>query len=229
MPKHPPSPTRRAGPHPPNARFSNVLSAEESVLVLIDPQAELLPAIRSGDSDVLTATIETLVRLAAFLHVPCISTSLAKGALNGAPWQSLTPLLVKDDPLRRETFNPFSHPEFERRVEAAARPTLLFCGLCPEGSLTQAALSALEIGYDVFVIADALGTPKPDAHRFVVERMAQSGVMVASWRQVTFEWLEGQKDDPHSQMIEEILCARPDAHEELAAYIESIHGLSPRG
>lgn len=228
MRKRPPSPTQRAAPHLQNAGFSNVLSTETSVLILIDCQAELLPAIRSGDSGGLTATIETLVRLAALLGVPCISTSLAKGSFNGAPWQSLTPLLVKGDPLRRKEFNPFSHPEFERRVEAAARMALVFCGLCPEGSLTQAALSALEIGYDVFVIADALGTPNPDAHRFAVQRMAQSGVVVASWRQVIFEWLEGRNDDPRSQIIEELLCARPDAHEELAAYLESIHAPSPR-
>lgn len=53
-----------------------------------------------------------------------------------------------------------------------------------EACLTFPTLDAIDAGYEVFPVADAVGGTSPDTHRTAMERVSQAGARLVSWAQV---------------------------------------------
>ena len=61
------------------------------------------------------------------------------------------------------------------------------CALWTEACLTFPTLDAIDAGYEVYPVVDAVGGTSPDAHRVALERVAQAGARLVSWVQVICE------------------------------------------
>jgi hypothetical protein len=57
-----------------------------------------------------------------------------------------------------------------------------------EGACIFPVLSALEDGFEVFVVADTCGGLTPEGHRFALRRMEAAGARLTSWLQVLLEF-----------------------------------------
>jgi nicotinamidase-related amidase len=60
-------------------------------------------------------------------------------------------------------------------VNRIAKPQLVLCGLWTSVCIVGPALSALEQGFEIYVIADACGDVSSEAHERAMERMIQQG------------------------------------------------------
>lgn len=109
---------------------------------------------------------------------------------------STAELFPKQAQIRREEINCWDDPVFAAAIEGFEKERLLVAGLWTETGVSFAALSALELGYDVFVVADACAGMSPDSHETAIQRMIQAGVVPITWRQILFEWYRtiGDKD-----------------------------------
>jgi nicotinamidase-related amidase len=53
----------------------------------------------------------------------------------------------------------------------------------------QTALDLLALGKEVFVVAEAVGSRRPEDRQLALERMRQEGCRIVSREMVAFEWL----------------------------------------
>ena len=86
--------------------------------------------------------------------------------------------------------NSWEDKNFVKAVEAIGKKKLVIAGLWTEVCITLAALSALEDGYEVYVITDASGGVSQEAHDMAIARMIQAGVIPMTSMQYLLEILQ---------------------------------------
>jgi nicotinamidase-related amidase len=69
------------------------------------------------------------------------------------------------------------------------RRQMVVCGAEAHVCVLQTAMGLQREGYQVFVVADAVGTRAPDDLRAALERMQQAGLVMVTTEMVVFEWL----------------------------------------
>jgi nicotinamidase-related amidase len=81
-------------------------------------------------------------------------------------------------------------------VNAIGKPRVVFAGLWTSVSIVGPALSALDQGFEVYVIADARGDISDEAHHRAMKRMVQAGVRPMTSLQYLLElqrdWARGE-------------------------------------
>jgi len=75
----------------------------------------------------------------------------------------------------RTTMNAWEDPDFRAAVERTGRKKLIIAGLWTEVCVAFPALDALGAGYEVYVVADAIGGVSRVAHESAMQRMIQAG------------------------------------------------------
>jgi nicotinamidase-related amidase len=73
-------------------------------------------------------------------------------------------------------------------IKSTGRPKLLISGLLTEACVSFPVLSALNQGYEVFVVADACGGLSAVSHELALRRMEAAGAIMTSWIQVLLEF-----------------------------------------
>jgi nicotinamidase-related amidase len=80
----------------------------------------------------------------------------------------------------RTTMNSWEDPEFRAAVERTGRKKLIIAGLWTEVCVAFPTLDALRAGYQVYVVADAIGGVSRVAHESAMQRMIQAGAIPIS-------------------------------------------------
>lgn len=159
-----------------------------SMLVVIDLQTRLMPAIEGAAS--VVANARRLVAAAALLDVPVVLTEQNPRGL-GATVAELEP-----DPsnvVRKMSFDACRTPEFLLR--ASADRVVIIAGCEAHVCVLQTALGLTDRGRRVFVARDAIGSRRAENKETAVARMARHGVEIVTTEMVVFEWL-GTADHP---------------------------------
>lgn len=159
-----------------------------SMLVIIDLQTRLMPAIDAAAS--VVANARRLVAAAALLDVPVLFTEQNPEGL-GATVAELAP-----DPsnvVRKMSFDACRMPEFLFR--ASVDRAVIIAGCEAHVCVLQTALGLTDRGQRVFVARDAIGSRRAESKETAVTRMARHGVEVVTTEMIVFEWL-GSADHP---------------------------------
>ncbi len=78
--------------------------------------------------------------------------------------------------LDRTSMNTWEDAAVIQEVNRLGKSRLVFCGLWTSVCIVGPALSALDQGYEAYVIADACGDVSTEAHDRAMDRMVQAGV-----------------------------------------------------
>ncbi len=101
--------------------------------------------------------------------------------------------------LDRTSMNTWEDEAVIRRVNEIGKPRIVLAGLWTSVCIVGPALSALEQGFEVFVIADACGDISVEAHNRAMERMVQAGAQPITALQYLLEmqrdWARGETYD----------------------------------
>ncbi len=181
-------------PHP------TLLSTDESILVVIDIQEKLLPAIHGGD-----AVVENAARLilgAALLSVPIVvSEQYAKGL--GGTVEPIREALDQAKAagadvtvLDKTTFACTGSDAFLDALEEHSREQVVLAGIETHICVLQTALDLVEEGSLAYVVGDAVGSRAPENRELALARMRQAGVIVPATESVLYEWVG---DAAHAQ------------------------------
>jgi nicotinamidase-related amidase len=148
-------------------------------LVLIDYQNEMFEVIRSETSaDLVELHVRLLAKTAKAFGLPIVLTSVGVGyGLNGPTLPSILAELEGFEPIDRASMNAFEDKAFREAVEATGRKRLIIAGLHTEICQTFATVHALQAGYDVLYVTDAVGGRSQIAHRTAIERLAHAGAV----------------------------------------------------
>lgn len=161
-----------------------LIKREECVLVLIDVQEKLLPAI--AQKEAILQNIIRLVKFARLLDIPVILTEQEK---LGSTLHEVADEAADVHPIGKVSFNCFLSGEFERCMKQFENKTLILAGVEAHICVLQTALHALS-SFKVHVVADAIGSRTVENRNCAIERMRQSGVTISSTEMFIYEILQ---------------------------------------
>src|ERR1700716_2226140 len=158
----------------------SLLTPQNAVLALIDYQPEQYAGVASVGHDELLANVTMLGRVATSFELPVVlSTVYVKHGMSGTNAELLEALPGVQE-IDRTTMNSWEDPEFRAAVEQTGRKKLVIAGLWTEVCVVFPTLDALRAGYQVYVVADAIGGVSRVAHESAMQRMIQAGAIPIS-------------------------------------------------
>ncbi|MEY1661828.1 isochorismate family cysteine hydrolase YcaC [Isoalcanivorax beigongshangi] len=160
----------------------NRLDKDQAAVLLVDHQTGLLSLVRDIDPDKFKNNVLALADLAKYFNLPTILTTSFEDGPNGPLVPELKEIFPDAPYIARPgQINAWDNEDFLAAVKATGRKQLVVAGVVTEVCVAFPVLSALEEGYEVFVIADASGTFNPMTRDAAWERMSAAGAQMLTW------------------------------------------------
>ena len=172
-----------------------LLAKEDSLLVIIDMQERLVPAM--AEKEGLVENVLRLVKVSRILGIPVILTEQQK---LGDTLPEIRDEIENASPISKLEFNCFGSEDFTENVRQLKRKTLIIAGIEAHICVAQTALHACS-EYDVHVVSDALSSRSPHNCSVAVNRMAQSGITITSTEMVIYELLGKAGTDTFREVL----------------------------
>ena len=159
----------------------HLLTPENSAFIIIDYQPIQVSSIRSMTRSELVFNIVSTAKAAINYDLPIIhSTVNVQTGHNKPPIAEIQEVLGHLPTYDRTSINSWEDVEFRAAVEATGRRKLVMTALWTEACLAFPALDALKEGYEVYVVADAVGGTSLAAHEAALRRIEQAGGQLIS-------------------------------------------------
>ena len=162
-----------------------LIRAEESVLVIIDMQERLVPAMQAPARTIRNS--RTLLTSASEVGVPVILTEQYPAGLGRT-----VPELTGEKGtivLEKMHFSCMEDPTFAATLKALGRKQIILAGMEAHICVVQTAASLIEQNFQVFVVSDATASRTLESERACVARLSAGGVGIVTTEMVVFEWL----------------------------------------
>jgi nicotinamidase-related amidase len=163
------------------------LNRAGSVLVVVDVQDKLLHAINDWQM-VLENTVK-MIKFAQALAVPVIVTEQYRKGL-GVTNAEVSALFSDLKPLDKTVFSCFGAVGFTDKLAVLQVKTLVLVGIEAHICVGQTALDALDSGYGVHVVSDAVGSRTSVNKELGIAKIRQAGGIASSVEIALYEWLE---------------------------------------
>lgn len=158
------------------------LDKEQAAVLLVDHQTGLLSLVRDFDPDRFKNNVLAVADLAKYFKLPTVLTTSFEDGPNGP----LVPELKEAFPNapfvpRPGQINAWDNADFVKAVKGTGRKQLIIAGVVTEVCVAFPALSAIEEGYDVFVVTDASGMFNEVTRHSAWNRMSEAGAQLMTW------------------------------------------------
>jgi len=170
------------------AGVGNLLTPENSALLLIDHQPQMFFGVQSADRQTIVNNVVGLSKAAKVFKVPVILSTIAAESFSGPIIREIQEVFPGITPIDRTSMNAWEDKKFVEAVKKTGRKKLVMAALWTEVCLAFPALSALGDGYEVYAVVDASGGSSQAAHDSAVSRLVQSGAIPMTWLQVLLEY-----------------------------------------
>ena len=154
---------------------ASLLSPADHTLIMIDFQSQMAFATRSIDAVLLRNNAGLLSETAAGFGVSTILTTVAAASFSGPMFDEVTKPFPGAKLLDRSTMNCWEDEAVVARVNEIGKGRVVLAGLWTSVCIVGPALSAIDQGFEVYVIGDACGDVSPEAHDRAMDRMVQAG------------------------------------------------------
>ncbi|PVE21608.1 hydrolase [Microvirga sp. KLBC 81] len=155
---------------------SKLINPTDHALILIDFQSQMSFATKSIDAVNLRTNAALISQAAAGFKVPTILTTVAEKSFSGPMFSEITEAFPGQKLLDRTSMNTWEDAAVIEEVNRIGKDRLVFAGLWTSVCIVGPTLSALDQGFEVYVVTDACGDVSTEAHERAVERMIQAGV-----------------------------------------------------
>ena len=134
--------------------------------------------------------------MATLAKMPVITTASVPQGPNGP----LIPEIHANAPhaqyvARKGEINAWDNEDFVKAVKATGKKQLIIAGVVTEVCVAFPALSAIEEGFDVFVVTDASGTFNEITRHSAWDRLSQAGAQLMTWFGVACELHRDWRND----------------------------------
>lgn len=153
-----------------------LLNPNNHTLMLIDHQSQMAFATKSIDATNLRNNTGLIAAAAKSFNVPTILTTVAEKSFSGPLFDEITDVFQGTLAIDRTTMNAWEDANVTDKVNEYAKSKIVFAGLWTSVCIVGPALSAIEQGFEVYVVADASGDVSDEAHNRAMDRMVQAGV-----------------------------------------------------
>jgi nicotinamidase-related amidase len=174
----------------------NRLNKDDAVLLLVDHQAGLISLVQDFSPNEFKNNVLALTACGKYFKLPTILTTSFEDGPNGP----LVPEIKEMHPAapyvaRPGNINAWDNEDFVNAIKKTGRKQLIIAGVVTEVCVAFPALSALEEGYEVFVVTDASGTFNEVTRDAAWARMQSAGVQLMSWFGVACELHRDWRND----------------------------------
>jgi nicotinamidase-related amidase len=173
------------------------LNTESTVLVLIDFQERLFPAMNAKEK--LLQNVVKLIKGAKVLEIPVIVTEQYPKGL-GPTIPEIKELLPDMKPIEKVCFSCCDNEAFIKSLEALKRKQVLIAGIEAHICAYQTAMSLARKGYEVQFVTDCVSSREPENKAVALTRMNSSGISLASVEMALFELLKAAGGDKFKQI-----------------------------
>ncbi|MDB5856834.1 MAG: chloroperoxidase [Ramlibacter sp.] len=154
---------------------SQLLTPKDHALVLIDFQSQMAFATKSIDAVTLRTNAGLIARAAAGFKVPTVLTTVAAKSFSGPMFPEVTEPFPGQQLIDRTSMNTWEDANVVKALNGIGKDRLVFAGLWTSVCIVGPVLSALDQGYECYIVADACGDVSTEAHERAVARMVQAG------------------------------------------------------
>lgn len=176
----------------------NRLNKEDAAVLLIDHQTGLISGfVRDYSSDTFQQNVEALVDMSNYFKLPTILTTSFEEGPNGPLLPYITENLPNATTIPRPgQINAWDNEDFVAAVKATGKKQLIIAGVVTDLCVAYVALSAIQEGFEVFVVIDASGSVSNQVADTALNRMSQAGVQLMSWFSIGGELQRDWRNDP---------------------------------
>jgi len=172
------------------------LEKNDAAVLLVDHQTGLLSLVRDIEPDQFNNNVLALADLAKYFNLPTILTTSFEAGPNGP----LMPEIKEKFPAapyiaRPGQINAWDNQDFVTAVKATGKRQLIIAGIVTEVCVAFPALSAIEEGFEVFVVTDASGTFSAITRQAAWDRMMAAGAQLMTWFGVACELHRDWRND----------------------------------
>jgi nicotinamidase-related amidase len=154
---------------------STLLTPKDHALVMIDFQSQMAFATKSIDAVTLRTNAGLIAKAAAEFKVPAVLTTVAEKSFSGPMFSEVTEPFPGQKLIDRTSMNTWEDANVIKELNRLGKDRLVFAGLWTSVCIVGPSLSALEQGYEVYIVTDACGDVSTEAHERAVTRMVQAG------------------------------------------------------
>jgi nicotinamidase-related amidase len=171
-----------------DAKTDRLLTPQNAALVIIDYQPVQVSSIQSMSKRTLVANITAVARTAKLFALPTViaTVNVATGR-NQPTIHQISEVFPDVVPIDRTSINAWEDADFVAAIRNTGRKKLIMTALWTEVCLVHPALDALQEGFEVYPVVDAVGGTSREAHDAGLRRLVQAGAQPTSWVQLICE------------------------------------------
>jgi nicotinamidase-related amidase len=164
-----------------------ILTKDDTALIIVDVQEKLLPYVT--DKEEVVKNLKMLIRFAYIMGIPIILTEhYPKGLGRTVP--EIKEVLKNYESFEKVIFSCFGSEEFKSKLKELEIKTLMLAGIESHICVQQTALDALNAGYKVHIIADAISSRTLRNLKVGIEKVRQFGGVISSTEMAMYEIME---------------------------------------
>ncbi|HPA18443.1 MAG TPA: isochorismate family cysteine hydrolase YcaC [Verrucomicrobiae bacterium] len=172
------------------------LDKTDTAVLLVDRQTGLTNCVQDFSPDDFKNNVLALADTANYFKLPTILTTSFEDGPNGPLVPELKALFPTSPYIAQPgNINAWDNEDFVRAVKATGKNQLLIAGIVTEVCVAFPALSAIEAGYQVFVVCDASGTFNKTTREAAWARMSAAGAQLMTWFAVACELHRDWRND----------------------------------
>jgi nicotinamidase-related amidase len=182
-----------------------LLSAENSVLLLVDYQPAMFKGVNSGDRTIIRNAAIGAAKAAKILDVPVI-ISVISPKYNGNFLKEVTDIFPGQTVFDRKmpSFDALEEEPILKALKATGRKKVVISGLWTSMCFAYTAIHAIKEGYEVYGFMDAAGDASKAAHKYGIERMLQVGVVPITLISLVSEWMHDWNNPKSGELVKEV-------------------------
>lgn len=164
-----------------------LIDRHQSLLLVVDVQEKLAPAIHEGAAAI--ANNRSLLGAADRLGIPVVvSEQYVRGL--GQTVSELLPLPAGAQRFEKMHFSCTREPGFLGLIAATGRRQIIVTGMETHVCVLQTVLGLVAAGYEVCLVKDAASSRTPGNRAAAIARARAAGAGIVTTEMVLFEWLE---------------------------------------
>src|SRR5277367_270701 len=152
-----------------------LLSPTDHTLILIDFQSQMAFATKSIDPIALRNNAALVANAAKIFNVSTIPTTVAERTFSGPMFDEIKTAFPTTKFFDRTSMNCWEDKAVNEEVNRIGKGRIVLAGLWTSVCIVGPAISALDQGFEVYVIADACGDVSQEAHERAIDRVVQAG------------------------------------------------------
>ncbi|MDR3263398.1 MAG: hydrolase [Clostridiales bacterium] len=165
-----------------------LLDPTDCVLLVVDHQPQMYFGVEEKSRSCIMNAVKGLTRAASIFQVPTVMSTVTANTFAGPMYEEILNVFAGHHPIDRTAINAWEDVRVKKAVADTKRKKLIIAGLWTEVCVALPALSAIQDGYEVYIVTDACGGASKEAHDQAIARMLQKGATPLTWQAVLLEF-----------------------------------------